>query len=141
MSDWNRYNIDDLIRQILDSAQPETTYGTGRPFMTTYQIAIEFARRFPNVVAALGHAVGGEGQGPFALTVYFARWLPTRITSPNGPLRGIMEVRFLAPVHLVSLEFDNNGTPLTATTNQAGWNSTMFRLLDDQTGPGEGLGT
>jgi len=130
MSDWDQHNIDDLIRQILASVLPETKYGTGRPFMTTYQIAIEFARRFPNVVVALGHAVGGEGQGPFGLTVYFARWLPTRITS--GPLRGIMEVRFLEPRHLVALEFDNNGTPLAATTNKAGWNSTMFRLLDDQ---------
>jgi hypothetical protein len=64
------------------------------------------------------------------LTVYFARWLPTRIT--GGPLKGIMEVRFLEPRHLVALEFDNNGAPLTATTNKAGWNSTMFRLLDDQ---------
>lgn len=72
----------------------------------------------------------GQGQGPFALTTYFARWLPTRITS--GPLRGIMEVRFLEPRHLVTLEFDNGATPITATTNNAGWNSTLFRLLDNQ---------
>jgi hypothetical protein len=134
MSAWSRHNIDRLVWDILyGSVQAERKYGTGRPFMTTYQIAIEFARRYPNVVTSMGHAVGGRRRGPFALTVYLARWLPTRITW--GPLQGIMEVRFLAPNDLITLEFDNNGTSLTATTNEARWNSTMFRLLVDQPPP------
>jgi hypothetical protein len=126
---WDQHNVTDLIRDILRSVPPDPKYGTGRPFMTTHQLAIEFANRYPQVASALGHPTGGQGQGPFALTTYIARWLPQRIGTPGA---GDIELAFLAPLHLTTLKFDSNGTPLTATTNQAGYNSTMFRLIDGQ---------
>lgn len=61
--------------------------------------------------------MGGSGQGPYALTTYLARWLPDRIVN-----RGVtdIELRFLAPNHLKTLEFDDDGTIVVATTHQAG---------------------
>lgn len=126
-TNWARHNVTELIRQILRSVPPEPVYGTGRPFMTTYQIAIEFTRRFPTEAAALAPATGGAGQGPFALTVYLARWLPQEIG--NGDAADL-ELRFLSPANMSRLEFDNNGTSLPATTHAAGFNGTMFRYLD-----------
>lgn len=79
VSVWEQYDLTDLIRQILRSMTPDAVYHTGRPFLTTYQIAIELERRFPAVVANLNHALGGSGQGPYAITTYIARWLPDRI--------------------------------------------------------------
>jgi hypothetical protein len=123
---WDQHNMTDLIRQILGTAAPDAVYNTGRPFLTTYQIAIELERRFPQVVANLNHALGGSGQGPYAITTYIARWLPDRIMN-----RGVadIELRFLAPNDLTTLEFDNQGTMMAATTNQSGFNSTMFRYV------------
>jgi len=76
---WDRHRVTDLIREILRTAPLDQNYETGRAFMTTYQIAIEFAKRHPQVAAALAHTTGGEGQGPYALTTYIARWMPDRI--------------------------------------------------------------
>lgn len=123
---WDQQDVTNLIRQILRSLPPDAVYGTGRPFLTTYQIAIELERRFPQVVANLNHAPGGSGQGPYAITTYIARWLPDRILK-----RGVadIELRFLAPNDLTTLAFDNHGTPMQATTNQSGFNSTMFRYV------------
>lgn len=123
---WDQLDMTNLIRQILRSVQPEPTYGTGRPFLTTYQIAIDFSRRFPQEAATIGHSTGGEGHGPFAVTTYIARWLPDRIARGARDI----EMRFLAPQDLVAMQFDDAGTIRTATTNQAGFNSTMFRLVD-----------
>ena len=123
---WDQHQVTDLIRQILRSVPSEQQYGTGRPFMTTYQLAIEFVSRFPQVAAALGCPAGGQGQGPYALTTYLARWLPDRIFNRGAT---DIEFRFLASQHIVSLQFDDNGTTVTATTTQAGFNSTMFRLI------------
>lgn len=125
-SQWDQHNLTDLVRQILRSVAPEPVYSMGRPFLTTYQIAIELERRFPQVVAALNLAMGGSGHGPYALTTYLARWLPDRIVN-----RGVtdIELRFLAPNHLKTLEFDDHGKSIVATTHQAGFNSTMFRYI------------
>jgi len=131
VSMWDAHNVTDLIRDILRTVPPEARYGTGRPFLTTYQIAIEFTRRYPGVAAAIGHTTGGEGEGPYALTNYIARWLPDRITRGATDI----EMRFLSPQNLVNLQFNDDGTVMTATTNQVGWNSTMFRLVDATTTP------
>lgn len=125
-SQWDEHNLTDLIRQILRDADLDDNYSTGRAFLTTYQIAIELQQRFPHVVASLGVAMGGSGQGSYALTTYLARWLPDRIKN-----RGVtdIELRFLAPNHLKTLEFDDDGTIVVATTHQAGFRSTMFRYI------------
>ena len=92
--------------------------------MTAYQLAIEFTRRFAQVAADLAASTGGQGEGPYALTTYLARWLPDRISN-----RGVTEIelRFLSSEHLVNLQFDGG---VKATTNQPGCHSTMFRLID-----------
>ena len=123
---WDEHNVTDRIREILRSVPTDTQYGTGRPFLMSYQIAIEFARRFPEIVRALGHPVRGEGQGPFALTTYLARWLPDRIRRGADDI----EMGFLAPDHLVTIKFNDDGRPMRATTHEAGFNSTMFRARD-----------
>jgi hypothetical protein len=125
---WDQHNVTALVRHILATVPAESRHGTGRPFLTAYQIAIEFDRQFPVVTAALGQALGGQGQGPFALTTYLARWLPDRIY-----IRGItdIELGFLSPLHMTRLEFLSGEATMTATTHQAGFATTMFRLIDE----------
>jgi hypothetical protein len=132
VSKWDQHNLTGLFRDILRSVPPEPTYGVGRSFLTTYQLAVEFNNRHPQVIAALGQSIGGQGQGPYAFTTYVAKELARRAGTADAP---DIELRFLAPLHLSNLECDNNGEPMTATTPQAGWNTTMFRYIG---GPGLG---
>ena len=125
-SRWAQQDMTTRIRQILRAVPPEQVYGTGRPFSTTYQIAIEFQRQFPAVSQIVAPTTGGEGEGPFALTTYIARWLPQEIL--RDPRCGI-ELRFLSPADMTTLAFNDNGRTMTATTNRAGWNGTMFRYI------------
>ena len=127
LSLWEQHNVTDLIRQILIDIRPKPNYGSGRPFMTTYQIAVEFVIRFPAVAALLAPSTGGQGQGPYALTTYLGRWLPDRILKRSVT---DIELRFLSPQHLRKLEFDNLGAEMLATSNQAGFDSTMFRYTE-----------
>ena len=124
---WDQHNVTTCLRQILRSYVPDAKYGTRRPFLTTYQLAIEFSRTFPQVASAITAATGGEGNGPYALTTYLARWLPDRIMN-----RGVtdIELRFLAPTHISTIELDDGQTNIVTTTDKAGFNSTMFRAID-----------
>ena len=124
---WDRENVTSVIQQILRSAPIDRVYGTGRRFLTAYQIAIELARHHSHVAAAIGHATGGEGHGPFAITTYVARWLPDRI---QRGLANDIEMQFLSSEHLSAVELDNYGSPITATANQAGFDMIMFRIID-----------
>lgn len=124
---WDQYDVTNCVRQILRSYTPDTTYSTGRPFLTTYQLAIEFTHQFPQIANTITASTGGEGHGPYALTTYLARWLPDRITN-----RGVtdIELRFLAPTHISSIQLDSGQTIISTTTDQAGFNSTMFRAIE-----------
>ena len=64
MSLWDEHQIEAKVRLILretEAYNPEHHFG--RPFLVSYQIAIEFRRRFPAEYAALGKPVGGKGTG------------------------------------------------------------------------------
>ena len=50
MSLWEQTRVTDLIREILRSQPHDPQYGTGRPFLATYQIAIEFEQQFASRV-------------------------------------------------------------------------------------------
>ena len=78
----------------------------GRPFLTAYQIAIEFARRHPDIVKELGWPVGGEGMGKRnTLAQYLARWL-SQLVKDNPD--GLVEGGFLSNQHLDDIRFDNS---------------------------------
>lgn len=123
---WDQLNLTAVVQQILVAQPRNQKYNTGRPFLSAYQIAIEIANQHPMIVQQLGQSHGGEGQGPYALTTYIARVLIQRIRDGHIP---DMEVRFLSPLHLKTLTFNENGRDMTATTNTAGFDLTMFRSL------------
>ena len=60
MSLWQQLDIEEKLIQVLHDipdAAPE--HHLGRPFLTAYQIAIEFALFFPQDVAQIGFPIGG----------------------------------------------------------------------------------
>lgn len=124
-SKWDRWDVTGMVRDILMSAPADDKYGTGRPFMTTYQIAAELFARYPDAAQGIGLPPGGRGDGPYALTTFLARWLPDRIAKRGAT---DIEMAFLSPCRLESIEVARlGGGVMVATTNTADFNSTMFR--------------
>jgi hypothetical protein len=76
-SDWDEHGFDDKIKAILASVVPSSPgHHLGYPFLTAYQIAIEFNRRHSDIVHQLEYQVGGKGVGEkVSLAQYIARQL------------------------------------------------------------------
>lgn len=103
-TDWETHDFDGKITAILeDFASDDSGHHLGRPFVTSYQIAIEFDRRHSDIVKKLGYQVGGSGIGEHrSLAQYIAKQLSQRIKSQklahiDGALisqRDVQSIRF-----------------------------------------------
>ncbi len=129
MSHWQEYNFEQKIVGILVDIQyykPEHHFG--RPFISAYQLAIEFAIRYPSDVARLGYQVGGEGIGErVSLAQYLAGQLSDRIK--NHEITSI-EGSFLSNLHLSEIIFDNNGQSIKSSLTKTQFDLSMFRLRE-----------
>jgi hypothetical protein len=68
MSLWDTHEVTDHITEILREVPQDLERGTGRAFITAYQLAIEFKRRWPQLAAELpGGSVRGRGTGAVCL--------------------------------------------------------------------------
>jgi hypothetical protein len=104
VSRWQEFDFERRIRDILRSVRPHVEgHHFGRPYLTSYQIAIEFARRYPGDVHRIGLPVGGLGVGGHnSLAQYLAGQLSRAIRA--GDLNDI-EGAFLSDMHLAELSF------------------------------------
>ena len=128
MSIWDEHDLERKITDILSEIRPDDpAHHFGRPFLTAYQLAIEFARRFPQDVPA-GHQVGGRGVGQrYSLAQYLARELSRNMR--DGRIRNI-EGGFFSNLHLANVVFDNGGTDLESSLTDTPYDLSMFRLRE-----------
>lgn len=125
MAIWDELELQEKIEQILRDAQShDPSHHFGRPFLTSYQIAIEFQREYPAAFDAIGKPVGGKDTGQQdSLTQYIANQLSNRIN--NGTMENV-EGRYLSQWHIETLRFDGGHAPSGGSTH----NLSMFRLRD-----------
>jgi len=125
-SNWQTFGIEDKIRQILISVEalsPSHHFNGG--FITAYQLAIEFAKRFPAEAQKLGYSVGGKGLGSYnSLAQYLALQLSKRIKSLKIT---DIEGAFLANLHLADLIFDYS-PPIHSSVLENTSGTSMFRM-------------
>lgn len=129
MSHWRNFDFENRIRKILNRTTyiPEPDHHFNRPFLTAYQIAIEFNKLYPNVAIAMGYEIGGAGiNQKVSLSQYIGRELSQRIKS--GEINDI-EGAFLSNLHISKLEFDNNGSPLTSSLVKSKYDHSIFRII------------
>ncbi|NNN05527.1 MAG: hypothetical protein HKL90_06470 [Elusimicrobia bacterium] len=127
MSDWVRLDLDVKIREILSTARRVPDHHFERPFLTPYQIAIAFERRYPADFAAIGLQVGGRGIGAReSLAQYIARELSRRIKNVRG--YGI-EGAFLSRSNLQRLEYRDRASTIVSSS-QTSYHLSIFRLDD-----------
>lgn len=127
MSLWEELNMDLKISQILNIQSHDPNHHFGRPFLTSYQIAIEFNELFSNDVQTIGKPIGGKGTGQRnSLAQYIALELSKRIN--NEKIQNI-EGRFIHRAYLNKLEYDANGEKRESSSGQA-YDLSIFRLRD-----------
>ncbi len=129
MSLWQELSIEDKVTQILRDL-PDATPGhhLGHPFLTTYQIAIEFAKRHPDDATRLGFPIGGVGTGQRnSLTQYLAGQLSRNIR--DGQLTQI-EGRLLSNQHLNDINFQSEAGIIHSSLTDANFTLCMFRWRD-----------
>ena len=128
MSNWQRYDLENRITQILSTVSDSAdNHHFGRVFLTAYQIAIEFANRYPDDFSELDLPVGGAGTGQHnSLAQYFAQQLSRRINS--GEIQHI-EGGFLSNLHLNDISFISDGSLLHSSLTGSGFTLSMYRLL------------
>lgn len=107
-SQWLALNIEGKALSILEAAGAHAqAHHLGRPFLTAYQIAIAFARRYPRATQELGLPIGGLGSGQRnSLAQYLARGLSRSIKAGRLPH---VEGGFLSNDNLFDISFDVDG--------------------------------
>jgi hypothetical protein len=115
MTDWAKHSFADRIRDIL-AAAPAQEHHLGRPFLSAYQIAIEFALRHPDALAEMDIPIGGVGSGPRSLAQYIGRELSRRCGAGELPEIG---GGFFSDLHLASLSFRYQGQEIASSLRGA----------------------
>ena len=129
MSYWEEQNLEEKVTNILaQDPYHVQDHHLGRPFLTAYQIAIEFNRRHPDDVDRLDLPVGGSGVGRRnSLAQYLAHQISAGIKA--GRIMHI-EGGFLSNQHLNCITFDNDGVNICSSLTNTQFTLSMFRLCD-----------
>lgn len=130
-SEWNQFSMNDKIKQILDKTSHDPKHHFGRPFLSAYQIAIEFQQLFPKEFSAISKSVGGKGTGQHtSLAQDIAKGLSRQIKKKLLP---DVEGGFLCRKYLKVLEYSNKHKPIQASNEQSS-DMSIYRLLKDPAG-------
>jgi len=125
MSYWDDFAIEERILDILRTVDSQGHH-LGRPFLTSYQIAIEFDRRHHDIVINLNLPVGGAGVGQrSSLAQYLARELSQRIQSREMT---DIEGGFLSSQHLEDISFEGRDRVFHSSLMDSPVGVSMFRL-------------
>ena len=118
--------VENNIREILDGVyyRPNRHHHLGRPFLTAYQLAIEYDRRFPGLRRQLGLPIGGSGAGVNqSLPQWLARHLSQRIR--YGDIEDI-EGGFLSDLHRADISFNGPDGSVRSSVGDI----SIFRLIE-----------
>ena len=127
MSYWDDFDIENHILEILRSVDSQGHH-LGRPFLTAYQIAIEFDRRYHDIVTRLNLPIGGAGVGQrSSLAQYLARELSQRIQS--GEMANV-EGGFLSSQHLEDISFEGRDRVFHSSLMDSPLGVSIFRLRE-----------
>ena len=123
---WQQHRIEDRVIQILGEVEDEGHH-FGRPFLTAYQLAMEFDRRHHDIVTQLGKEVGGADTGErTSLAQYLARELSSLIR--DNPDDYPVEGAFLSSQDEKELSYQRGDLAVTSSVTGSGHGLSMFRL-------------
>jgi hypothetical protein len=114
------------VREALGEAKAPAN-GSGRPYLTAYQLAIKVDRAHPDLKKHFGGVVGGAGIGRHnSLAEYLAGRL-TQLAGEDFPI----ERAALSNAHTIEMVFrDADGGRVASSLIESGDPLSMFRLRD-----------
>ncbi|MET9275886.1 hypothetical protein [Kribbella sp. NPDC003557] len=130
MSAWIDNDVEAKVRAVLSEVPVVNADGHhyGRAWITTYQLAIKVAKKFPDLAGQLKVKLGGAGTGQqVSLAQYLAKQLSTQIKKHGDayPVEGA----FLSGIDLTELTFRTaEGNELRSSVTGSGYDLSLFRL-------------
>jgi hypothetical protein len=129
MSKWDDEGMTDKVIEVLGDVRLANDSGHhfGRPFMASYQIAIEIERGHPGTASALGKKLGGAGIGEqVSVAQYVANELSKQIKAMGD--RHAIEGGFLSTVDVASMTYSSPDGDITSSLTGTGFDLGLFRL-------------
>ena len=125
----SEFPLEDIKNILRDCSEYESGHHLRRPFMSAYQIAIEFAQRHPEHPAVKGLAIGGAGTGENqSLAQRIARFLSSKAKDPD---RSEIEGAFLSHVGLAEMTFrGDSGEDIRVSTLSSKHGHSIFRIKE-----------
>jgi hypothetical protein len=124
---WDELDVLEKVRAALREV-PEAANGTGRPYMTSYQLAIKIDRDHPEVRRALGLEIGGVGTGSHNS---FAQYLGGVLSRRCGEAAFPVEMAYLSNDHVTGANFEAaDGKAITSSLTGTGYFTGLFRWRD-----------
>lgn len=125
---WRENNIGEEITKILKDVPEYAPHHLGYPFLSAYQIAIEFAHRHPEVVEKTNYKIGGTGTGEHtSLSQYIAQRLSVDVRDGRLPH---VEGGFISNWHLHDISFDYKGEVIHSSLTGTQFTLSMFRYKE-----------
>lgn len=117
--------IDEIIEVLREVPEYQDGHHMQRPFLTAYQIAIRFSRRFPNHPSVTHLPLGGKDTGQYqSLAQTIARFISRQLASGEG--QGV-EGGFLSHQDIQSIEFTTGSTTILPSTLKTKEAESIFR--------------
>jgi hypothetical protein len=128
LSYWSNLDIEDKITTILKNVKyPIANHPFGKPFMTVYQIAIEFKKYYPSEYFIIGKDIGGKGLGQ---KTSLAQYLANQLAIHQNQLVNI-ECGFLADDRLNELTFEEHGgNKIESSLRGSGYGVSIYRYIE-----------
>ena len=125
---WEDHGLEDKVVQVLKSAPANPTgHEFGRPYLSSYQLAIALHRQFRETVDAIGKPLGGVGIGQQdSLAQYLAMALRREIKR-HGPSYPV-ECAYLSKQHVKDMFFGGPSGPIRSSLPEGGFDMTIFRV-------------
>jgi len=125
---WQEHNIGEKITQILKDVPEYAPHHLGYPFLSAYQIAIEFAHRYPEIVGKTNYKIGGSGTGErTSLSQYLAQRMSVDVR--DGRLPNV-EGGFITNWHLHDISFDYEGEVIHSSLTGTKFTLSLFRYKE-----------
>jgi hypothetical protein len=123
---WDELNVLDKVHEALAEVKAPDN-GSGRPYLTAYQLAIKVDRAHPDLKHHFGGAVGGAGIGQHnSLTEYLAGRL-TQLAGGDFPIERVS----LSNVDVATMTFKaTGGGEITNSLLGTEYPTSLFRLRD-----------
>jgi hypothetical protein len=135
MSLWDEHEILDKVVAVLKGdvtlVNQDNGHHYGRPFMTTYQLAIKLERANKGLAAKLGKELGGAGVGSRnSLAQYLGGELARRIKreAETFPVEGA----FLSNDEVSAISYRHGEKELVSSVTNSGYDISIFRWRGGQ---------